>query len=241
MRESRTIGIAVLTGIMMAGGFSWGEAAVSTVDSQELFHSQLVKESKGNSNAQQAARAVDDAVRNLPELNSRLHWSAVKTPEQLAEEEKAAQRQKKAVPIIITAADIDRERKAKKRGEKTDIPAIITPQPLEPAVRPAPKPAPVKPAEPQPQIQTEVDLQIQPVQPAPTPLPAQTAEVVELPPVQPVGQVLSQGVETVELEIEKLPQSKVEDAIVESTSIELNVSEFSGNDTVELPPIEPVR
>lgn len=232
MRESKVLGIAVLTGMMMAGGFSWGEAAVSTVDSQELFHAQLLQDKKDKSTEQQAAKAVDEAVRNLPELNSRLRWSAVKSQEELAEEKKAVQRQTKAIPIIITAADIDRERKAKKRGEKTDSPEIITPRPLQPSVvTPAPKTETVKPVPTQPEPQAETDLEIQPLVPV---------DVVELPPVQPVAGVLP-GKETVELEIEKLPQQAIEDAIVESTGIELTISEISSSDTVELPAIEPVK
>ena len=228
MRESKALGIAVLTGMMIAGSFGWGEAAVSTVDSQELFHAQLLQDKKGKDTEAQAAKAVDEAVRDLPELNSRLRWSAVKSPEELAEEKKAAQRQTKAIPIIITAADIDKERKAKKRGEKTDIPEIIAPRPLQPpVVKPEPKPEPVKPVQTQP----ETDLEIVPLVPA---------DVVELPAVQPVGGVLP-GKETVELEIEKLPQQAVEEAIVESTSIELTINEVSSPDTVELPAIEPVR
>lgn len=230
MRESKALGIAVLTGMMIAGSFGWGEAAVSTVDSQELFHAQLLQDKKGKNTEAQAAKAVDEAVRDLPELNSRLRWSAVKSPEELAEEKKAAQRQTKAIPIIITAADIDKERKAKKRGEKTDIPEIIAPRPLQPPVvkpKPEAKPEPVKPVQTQP----ETDLEIVPLVPA---------NVVELPAVQPVGGVLP-GKETVELEIEKLPQQAVEEAIVESTSIELTINAVSSPDTVELPAIEPVR
>ena len=237
MRESKVLGIAVLSSMMIAGSFNWGEAAVSTVDSQELFHARLLQDNKEEHTKQQAAKAVDEAVRNLPELNSRLRWSAVKTSDELVEEQKAAERQTKAIPIIITAADVDRARKAEKRGEKTEIPEILSPRSLQPSViTPAPKPEMAPPQQPQqmqpmqPQPQTEIDLEIQPL----------PADVVELPAVQPVDGVMP-GKETVELEIEKLPQQVVEEAIVEATSLELTIQEIGSQDTVELPAIEPVK
>ena len=118
--------------MMMTGAVTQAaENQVSTVDTGTLFQSHLVQDGKGQ-NAEKAAAAVDKAVANLPELNSRLRWAAVKSPAELAEEQKAVQRKTKAIPIIITAADVDKERKAQKRGEKVEKPTLISPRPIEP-------------------------------------------------------------------------------------------------------------
>lgn len=239
----KILGIVAFMGVMLLGiSAQAAENEVSTVDSRELFRSQLVKDNKGqNSNSQQAAKAVDEAVNNLPQLNSRLRWAAVKTPEELVEEKKAAQRQTKAVPIIITAADIDRERKAKKRGEKTDMPALITP-----------------PQQPQPQPQPPAITAPKPVQPAPQPQPVRQPEIlvpelpadtIELPPIQPIGaaggQAAADTQEVVELPpVEKIggmSPAELENAIAEATSIELVIHDIRDAEMVELPAIEPVR
>lgn len=234
MYRSKAAGMAVFIGMIMAGSLAQAaEGTVSTVDSQELFRSRLITDNKG-SNAPQAAKAVDEAVANLPQLNSRLRWSAVKTPAELEEEKKAAQRQKKAIPIIITAADIDKERKAKKNGEKTETPTLISPRPIQPPkITPAPQPVPQKPA-------------VRPVQPA---LPT---DAVELPPVQSIGGMVQQPQvkpqEVVELSPimpiaqaqTPVPVETIMDAIVEATSVELVVKDVGG-ESVELPAVQPVR
>ncbi|MBE6084270.1 MAG: hypothetical protein E7203_02155 [Selenomonas ruminantium] len=231
MYRSKAAGMAVFIGMIMAGSLvQAAEGTVSTVDSQELFRSRLVTDNKG-SNAPQAAKAVDEAVSNLPQLNSRLRWSAVKTPAELEEEKKAAQRQKKAIPIIITAADIDKERKAKKKGEKTDTPALISPRPIQPPqITPVQQPAPKKPAAPSVPADT---LELPPIQPV-SAVPQQQAkpqvkaqETAELPPITPVGQ-------------SAVPVETIMDAIVESTSIELVINDITNN-SVELPAIQPVK
>lgn len=234
MKQSKALGVAVLISMMMAGNVTYGaENKVSTVDSQTLFRSQLVQDNKGKTAAPKTEEEVENAAANLPELNSRLRWAAVKTPAELAEEKKAAQRQTKAIPIIITAADIDKERKAKKRGEKADKPSIISPRPIQPPqiTSAAPQPVPQKPA-------------VKPAQPA------VTAGAIELPPIQPVGggqvhQVKPQ--ETVALPpitpvqpAVNVPVQTIMDAIVEATSIELVVHEVK-DDSVELPAVQPVR
>ena len=233
MKQSKALGVAVLLSMMMAGHVTYGaENAVSTVDSQTLFRSQLVQDKKGQNTAPKTEADVEHAAANLPELNSRLRWAAVKTPEQLAEEKKAAQRQNKAIPIIITAADVDKERKAKKKGVKTDKPSLISPRPIEPPkITPIPQPVPQRPV-------------VKPVQPA------ISADVLELPPIQPVGgdaqlQVKSQ--ESVELPpitpvqpVASVPVETIMDAIVEATSIELVVNDVVG-ESVELPAVQPVK
>ena len=233
---SKAAGLAVFIGMVMAGSFAQGaENTVSTVDSQELFRSRMISDSKAANKAPDTAQAVDKAVANLPELNSRLRWAAVKTPVELAEEKKAAQRQTKAIPIIITAADIDKERKAKKKGEKTNTPALISPRPLEPPkITPAPAPAP-KPVQTKPVVQADAGnvTELPPIQPiggAGQSSAAKTVEVAELPPIMPVAQP------------QKLvPVETIMDAIVESTSIELVVQQVADEGSVELPAVQPVK
>ena len=234
MKQSKALGIAVFISMMMTGAVTQAaENQVSTVDTGTLFQSHLVQDGKGQ-NTEKAAAAVDKAVANLPELNSRLRWAAVKSPAELAEEQKAAQRKTKAIPIIITAADIDKERKAQKRGEKVEKPALISPRPIEPPKITA---APQQPVVPQPVKE--------PAKSAPA------ADVWELPPVQPVAgkpQVNAATQEIVELSpimpvkaVESVPVETIMDAIVEATSVELVVREIKDDSVVELPAVEPVR
>ena len=235
---SKAAGLAVFIGMVMAGSFVQGaENTVSTVDSQELFRSRMVSDGKAANKAPDTAQAVDKAVANLPELNSRLRWAAVKTPVELAEEKKAAQRQTKAIPIIITAADIDKERKAKKKGEKTNTPALISPRPLEPPkITPAPAPAPApKPVQTKPVVQADAAnvTELPPIQPiggVVQPSAAKPVEVAELPPIMPVAQPQK-----------AVPVETIMDAIVESTSIELVVQQVADEGSVELPAVQPVK
>ena len=234
MKQSKALGIAVFISMMMTGAVTQAaENQVSTVDTGTLFQSHLVQDGKGQ-NTEKAAAAVDKAVANLPELNSRLRWAAVKSPAELAEEQKAAQRKTKAIPIIITAADIDKERKAQKRGEKVEKPTLISPRPIEPPKITA---APQQPVVPQPVKE--------PAKSAPA------ADVWELPPVQPVAgkpQVNAATQEIVELSpimpvkaVESVPVETIMDAIVEATSVELVVREIKDDSVVELPAVESVR
>ncbi len=231
--------MAAFIGVIMAGGFAQAaEGTVSTVDSQELFRSRMVSDDKRVEKKPDLGQAVDDAVSNLPRLNSRLRWAAVKTPVELAEEQKAVQRQTKAIPIIITAADIDKERKAKKKEAKADTPAIISPRPLQaPQITPAPIQTPERKVAPQP-VQRNVPQE-----------PSLDANVRELPPIQPVGGVAVSGMTTQEVvelppvtavEQPAVPLETIMDAIVESTSIELEIHDV-GDDSVALPAIRPVN
>ena len=234
MKQSKALGIAVFISMMMTGAVTQAaENQVSTVDTGTLFQSHLVQDGKGQ-NTEKAAAAVDKAVANLPELNSRLRWAAVKSPAELAEEQKAVQRKTKAIPIIITAADIDKERKAQKRGEKVEKPALISPRPIEPPKITA---APQQPVVPQPVKE--------PAKSAPA------ADVWELPPVQPITAAPQRNTaaqEVVELSpivpvkaVESVPVETIMDAIVEATSVELVVREIKDDSVVELPAVEPVR
>ncbi|SHK50482.1 hypothetical protein SAMN05216582_1061 [Selenomonas ruminantium] len=238
MKQSKRVwGIIFFMGMMLLG--NWGEAAeaVSTVDSQELFRSQLVKDDKAEDKAKQAAQAVDKAVDDLPQLNSRFRWAAVKSSAELEEKQRVQERQKKAIPIIITAADIDREKKARKRSGKPDAPSMISPRPLEmPQIKPAPPktaPKPVVPTPPQRQQVSE-----------PQPLPADT---IELPPVMPVT-VQNEGTEGHPREIVELPpvepvasgeQDVMTQALAEVMTAELVVDDIA-EDREELPPVQPV-
>lgn len=246
-QSSKAWGIAFFMGMMFWG--NWAQAAdntVSTVDSQELFRSQLVKDTGNNGQAVQDGEAVDKAVENLPQLNSRFRWAAVKTPAELEEKQRAAQRQKKAIPIIITAADIDREKKAKKRGEQTDTPALITPRPLEiPKINPSQEAKPAEPQQaapsvPQPAGQPQISPAVQ----------AQwETDAIELPPVMPVAGVaqndetVPQGQEVVELPpVESVSpggQEVMAEALAEVMTIELVIDDIVP-ETVELPPVQPV-
>ena len=233
MKQSKALGIAVFISMMMTGAAAGAaENQVSTVDAETLFHSRLVQDSKGQT-AAKATAAVESAAADLPQLNSRLRWAAVKTPAELAEEEKAARRQTKAIPIIITAADIDRERKAKKRGEKTETPALIAPRPVQPPkITPAPQPIQKPKAQ----------------QPLPESGTAPVQDTWELPPIQPVGSPqLQMQQETVALPAiepvvaaENVPVETIVDAIVEATSVELVIQDVQG-ESVELPAVQPIR
>ncbi len=149
----------------------------------------------------------------LPGRNARLHWDAVGTATHAdAETNKAAALQvPKAVPIIITAADIDAQKKAGKKATadvKPSQPAVM-PQlpaaPAAPAVRPQPVPA--KEAVPAENVVELPPIQAVEVKLPPAAIPAAAKQVVELPP------------------IEKVPA-----AVAASKS-----------QTVELPPIQPVK
>ena len=223
---------SIAVGILLAGNVALAaEGNGGTVDSQELFKEKFIQEQKSD-NSEQAAKAVDDAVRNLPQLNSSIRWAAVKTPAELAEQEKAAQRQYKAVPIIITAADMDKARKAEKRGEK---PVLIPARPLQPVVttpRPQVQPPAVQPQAPQAVANTVELPPVQKVggQSAPVSQPAVTAgtqETVELAPIQPVVPVKAM------LQQEPLPSTLI-DALVEATCVELNVQPVEDDSPREL-------
>ena len=149
----------------------------------------------------------------LPGRNARLHWDAVGTaPKADAEAGKAAATQApKAVPIIITAADIDAQKKAGKKS----------PAEVQPAVLPQPPVAPPAPA-------------VQP-QPAPVVAPAKTAlpagNVVELPPIQ-----------AVEVKLPAVARPAAAKPVVELPPIEkVPAAAASKAQTVELPPIQPVK
>ena len=215
--SSKALSMAV--GMLLLGHVAFAADAGTTGGAQDFARSLTPQDSKTVDTGKKAAKAVDDAVHNLPELNARLHWAAVKSPKELAEEQKAAQRQNKAIPIIITAADVDKARKEeKKQGKKPAVP-IISPRPLQP-----------------PTITPQAPVQQPVVQPqAPQPV---DGNVVELPPVQPVAQPqpasLAPVTPTTPATIDML------DALVEVTSVELQVRPVTDDNITELT-IQPVR
>ncbi|MBQ1809326.1 MAG: hypothetical protein IIZ87_07440 [Selenomonas sp.] len=103
--SSKALGMAV--SMLLLGNVAFA-ADTGAGENSDFARSLMIQDQLQSDSKQKAAKAVDNAISNLPELNARLHWAAVKSPQELAEEQKAAQRQHKAIPIIITAADVDR-------------------------------------------------------------------------------------------------------------------------------------
>lgn len=139
----------------------------------------------------------------LPGRNARLHWDAVGTATHAdAETNKAAAVQvPKAVPIIITAADIDAQKKAGKKATadvKPSQPAVMPQLPAAPAVRPQPVPA--KEAVPAENVVELPPIQAVEVKLPPAAIPAAAKQVVELPPIEKVpAAVAASKSQTVEL------------------------------------------
>lgn len=149
----------------------------------------------------------------LPNKNTRLHWEAVGTvPQERPAENKQAQAPK-AIPVIITAADIEAQKKAGKKLPAEPVPQQPAPVPVQQPA-PAPKPQPVVPAV----KPAENTVELPPIQPiaASPQLPAKPVKadkVVELPPIEKVPAAVSQG----------------------------KKDEAKEKQSVELPPIQPVR
>lgn len=140
----------------------------------------------------------------LPGRNARLHWDAVGTaPHADAEtDKKAAVQVPKAVPIIITAADIDAQKKAGKKAQAEVQQPAVMPQspaaPAAPAVRPQPVPA--KEAVPAENVVELPPIQAVEVKLPPAAIPAAAKQVVELPPIEKVpAAVAASKSQTVEL------------------------------------------
>lgn len=218
--SSKALGMAV--SMLLLGNVAFAAEAGTAGENSDFARSLMIQDQPQGDSKQKAAKAVDNAINNLPELNTRLRWAAVKSPQELAEEQKAAQRQHKAIPIIITAADMDKARKEEKKHGQQKPSTLISPRPLQ---QPELKPQPVV----QPQVP-------QPVR----------ENVVELPPIQPIGQsqpVSQPPTETVELSpVQPVAPSAstLLDALVEVTSVELQVRPVEDSNIMELT-IQPVR
>ena len=223
--SSKALGMAV--SMLLLGNVAFA-ADTGAGENSDFARSLMIQDQPQGDSKQKAAKAVDNAINNLPELNTRLRWAAVKSPQELAEEQKAAQRQHKAIPIIITAADVDKARKEEKKHGKKTTEQIISPRPLQ-----QPELKPQMPVKPQPVVQPQ----------APQPV---RENVVELPPIQPIGQsqpVSQPPTETVELSpVQPVAPaaSTLLDALVEVTSVELQVRPVGDSNIMELT-IQPVR
>lgn len=224
--SSKALSMAV--GMLLLGQVAFAADAGTTGEAQDFARSLTPQDSKTVDTGKKAAKAVDDAVHNLPELNARLHWAAVKSPQELAEEQKAAQRQHKAIPIIITAADMDKARKEEKKHGQQKPSTLISPRPLQ-----------------QPELKPQIPVKPQSVVQPQAPQPVRE-NVVELPPIQPIGQsqpVSQPPTETVELSpVQPVAPSAstLLDALVEVTSVELQVRPVGDSNIMELA-IQPVR
>jgi hypothetical protein len=223
--SSKALGMAV--SMLLLGNVAFA-ADTGAGENSDFARSLMIQDQPQADSKQKAAKAVDNAISNLPELNTRLRWAAVKSPQELAEEQKAAQRQHKAIPIIITAADVDKARKEEKKQGKKTTEQIISPRPLQ-----------------QPELKPQMPVKPQPVGQPQAPQPVRE-NVVELPPIQPIGQsqpVSQPPTETVELSpVQPVAPaaSTLLDALVEVTSVELQVRPVGDSNIMELI-IQPVR
>ena len=259
MRKKQTVLLAGLALVLSAGnGLAAETTTVSTVDSQQLFKSnQLVTDpsKQTGANHQGAEEKITDArpVVQRPLL----HWDSLENAQrtQLAVKTSAAPLVvvHKAVPIIITAADIEAPEKAARRKNKNDLVPVVEPvgtlegnQGVKPAgTTPAltatvpPVPArsaaaastaataaaavPTVPAGPMPASQKMVPA----VQPSTV-----AQDTVELPPICAIIEPSASQAVVTSVELPPIqPVASVRSAAAQARSAE----------TVELPPIHPVR
>ena len=259
MRKKQTVLLAGLALVLSAGnGLAAETTSVSTVDSQQLFKSnQLVTDpsKQTGANHQGAEEKITDArpVVQRPLL----HWDSLENAQrtQLAVKTSAAPLVvvHKAVPIIITAADIEAQEKAARRKNKNDLVPVVEPvgtlegnQGVKPAeTTPAltatvpPVPArsaaaastaataaaavPTVPAGTMPASQKKVPA----VQPSTV-----AQDTVELPPIRAIIEPSASQAVVTSVELPPIqPVASVRSAAAQARSAE----------TVELPPIHPVR
>lgn len=259
MRKKQTVLLAGLALVLSAGnGLAAETTSVSTVDSQQLFKSnQLVTDpsKQAGANHQGAEEKITDArpVVQRPLL----HWDSLENAQrtQLAVKTSAAPLVvvHKAVPIIITAADIEAQEKAARRKNKNDLVPVVEPvgtlegnQGVKPAeTTPAltatvpPVPArsaaaaataataaaavPTVPAGTMPASQKKVPA----VQPSTV-----AQDTVELPPIRAIIEPSASQAVVTSVELPPIqPVASVRSAAAQARSAE----------TVELPPIHPVR
>lgn len=183
LKHSKKAGAALLLAVLTVSQTAGlASAKVSTVSAEELFHSkQFIKDpgKRNKLNASQVEKIRANSVR------ARLHWDAVEQKEALSSltEEQAAP---KANPIIITAADMEKEKKQTKKQEavkeqetRKEFQPVQPQQPVQqPELQPKPQP------KPQPENAASAGKE------AITAMPAvkRQEEFVELPPIQPILQ-----------------------------------------------------
>ena len=223
MRKKQTVLLAGLALVLSAGnGLAAETTTVSTVDSQQLFKSdQLVTDpsKQAGANHQGAEEKITDArpVVQRPLL----HWDSLENAQrtQLAVKTSAAPLVvvHKAVPIIITAADIEAQEKAARRKNKNDLVPVVEP------VGTLEGKQDVKPAGTMPASQKKVP----PVQPSTV-----AQDTVELPPIRAIIEPSASQAVVTSVELPPIqPVASVRSAAAQARSAE----------TVELPPIHPVR
>lgn len=223
MRKKQTVLLAGLALVLSAGnGLAAETTTVSTVDSQQLFKSnQLVTDpsKQTGANHQGAEEKITDArpVVQRPLL----HWDSLENAQrtQLAVKTSAAPLVvvHKAVPIIITAADIEAPEKAARRKNKNDLVPVVEP------VGTLEGKQDVKPAGTMPASQKKVPA----VQPSTV-----AQDTVELPPIRAIIEPSASQAVVTSVELPPIqPVASVRSAAAQARSAE----------TVELPPIHPVR
>ena len=223
MRKKQTVLLAGLALVLSAGnGLAAETTPVSTVDSQQLFKSnQLVTDpsKQTGANHQGAEEKITDArpVVQRPLL----HWDSLENAQrtQLAVKTSAAPLVvvHKAVPIIITAADIEAQEKAARRKNKNDLVPVVEP------VGTLEGKQDVKPAGTMPASQKKVPA----VQPSTV-----AQDTVELPPIRAIIEPSASQAVVTSVELPPIqPVASVRSAAAQARSAE----------TVELPPIHPVR
>ena len=256
MRKKQTVLLAGLALVLSAGnGLAAETTTVSTVDSQQLFKSnQLVTDpsKQTGANHQGAEEKITDArpVVQRPLL----HWDSLENAQrtQLAVKTSAAPLVvvHKAVPIIITAADIEAQEKAARRKNKNDLVPVVEPvgtlegnQGVKPAGTTPALTATVPPVPARSAAAASTAAAAVPTVPAGT-MPASQKKVpavqpstvaqdtVELPPIRAIIEPSASQAVVTSVELPPIqPVASVRSAAAQARSAE----------TVELPPIHPVR
>ena len=256
MRKKQTVLLAGLALVLSAGnGLAAETTSVSTVDSQQLFKSnQLVTDpsKQTGANHQGAEEKITDArpVVQRPLL----HWDSLENAQrtQLAVKTSAAPLVvvHKAVPIIITAADIEAPEKAARRKNKNDLVPVVEPVgTLEgnqgvkpagttPALTATVPPVPARSAATAATAAAAVSTVPAGTMPAsqkkvPAVQPSTVAQdTVELPPIRAIIEPSASQAVVTSVELPPIqPVASVRSAAAQARSAE----------TVELPPIHPVR
>ena len=256
MRKKQTVLLAGLALVLSAGnGLAAETTTVSTVDSQQLFKSnQLVTDpsKQTGANHQGAEEKITDArpVVQRPLL----HWDSLENAQrtQLAVKTSAAPLVvvHKAVPIIITAADIEAQEKAARRKNKNDLVPVVEPvgtlegnQGVKPAGTTPALTATVPPVPARSAAAASTAAAAVPTVPAGT-MPASQKKVpavqpstvaqdtVELPPIRAIIEPSASQAVVTSVELPPIqPVTSARSAAAQARSAE----------TVELPPIHPVR
>lgn len=262
MRKKQTVLLAGLALVLSAGnGLAAETTTVSTVDSQQLFKSnQLVTDpsKQTGANHQGAEEKITDArpVVQRPLL----HWDSLENAQrtQLAVKTSAAPLVvvHKAVPIIITAADIEAQEKAARRKNKNDLVPVVEPvgtlegnQGVKPAGTTPALTATVPPVPARSAAAASTAATAAAAAAAVPTVPAGTMPVSQkkVPAVQP--STVAQ--DTVELPpIRAIIEPSASQAVVTSVelppiqpvaSVRSAAAQARSAETVELPPIHPVR